>query len=631
MFAIPFAVLMAALFAGVSGGLALISSKSVRRAVTVGVPTFVVAFICVWVAKYMFMVVENGYLGGYGYLLVIFALSIAVGGGLNALINMREDDRSSRSRYDYDYDRGRDKKKEAEAPSKYGSESFSVTKFSLFGAAGLVVIVLLIGWLITNAVNYWGPANHTRRAENGHITVAGATDKALLPDTDANEILTMTLDTAYNRAHTAIGATGNNLGSRYVINHDEGVQQTIAGRNYFVFPLELNGWTEQVGFMSQQVNYGAGYIAVPAWSPTEPVKIVDNLHLNYLPGSSFSLNLQRHLYEMGYTHGTLEDPTMEIDDNWHVYFTVTYVTPTFVTGGSTAAKTLIVDPATGTVQEYDVDKTPAWVDRVISGDMVDEYVKEWGLFNQVNAWFNSSGNGQMKEDNRVLLYTSAEHSVWMVTMTSNTNTDSSSTGVILYDTRQQKGVFYPGAAGLALSTTLTGSFEKVQGLTQHYDVDAIQFYKIRGVKTWVAIYSLDHGDAGKSFAGIGFLDAENANASDVRFGTSREQALDNYYAYLDTRGDNGDSVTEAVTKKTLTGKIFRIGAAPLNGQFIYTIVLSGDARIFTVPATSSKFLPVAQPGDQVTLSFDEPVKARTNSRSVDAFDDVTIAGAMQSK
>jgi hypothetical protein len=629
MFAIPFAVLMAALFAGVSGGLALISSKSARRAGFVGVTTFIVAFIMVWAAKYLFMVEEVGYLGGYGYLIVALAVSTAAGAGVNTLINARQSNRSSR--YEYDYDRGRGKDKEEAKPSKFGAESFPVTRSILGGAVGLLVVVLFIGWFITNAVNFWGPGNHTRRADNGHITMASATDKALLPDTDPNEILTMTLDTAYNRAHTAIGATGNNLGSRYVINHDEGVQQTIAGRNYFVFPLELNGWTEQVGFMSQQVNYGAGYIAVPAWSPTEPVKIVDNLHLNYLPGSSFSLNLQRHLYELGYTHGKLEDPTIELDDNWHVYFTVTYVTPAFVTGGQTAAKTLIVDPATGGVQEYDVDKTPAWVDRVISGDMVDEYVKEWGLFNQVNSWFNSSGNGQMKEDNRVLLYTSAEHSVWMVTMTSNTNTDSSSTGVILYDTRQQKGVFYPGAAGLALSTTLTGSFEKVQGLTQHYDVDAIQFYKIRGVKTWVAIYSLDHGDAGKSFAGIGFLDAENANASDVRFGTSREQALDNYYAYLDTRGDNGDSITESVTKKTLTGKIFRIGASPLNGQFIYTIVLSGDARIFTVPATSSKLLPVAQPGDQVTLSFDEPVKARTNSRSVDSFDDVTVAGAMQSK
>jgi len=577
----------------------------------------------------MIMVEEVGYLGGYGYLILALALSTSAGAGFNAMINAREDSRNNRRDYDYGYRRDREEPKPT--PSKYGKESFSATKHILIGAGSLVVVVLLLGWFVTNAFNYWGPGNHTRRAENGHITVADASDKSLLPDTDPNEILTMTIDTAFNRAHTAIGATGNNLGSRYVVNKDEGVQQTIAGRNYFVFPLELNGWTEQVGFMAQQVDYSVGYIAVPAWNPTEPVKIVDNLHLNYMPGSSFSLNLQRHLYELGYTHGALKDPTIELDDNWHVYFTVTYVTPTFVTGGQTAQKTLIVDPASGSVQEYDIDKTPAWVDRIISGDMVEEYTTQWGLFNQVNAWFNSSGNGQMKPDQRVLLYTSATKSVWMVTMTSNTNTDSSSTGVVLYDTRRQEGKFYPGAAGLALAQTLTSSFEKVQGLTQHYDIDAIQFYRIRGVKTWVAIYTLDHGDAGKSFAGIGFLDAENANASDVRFGTTREQALENYYAYLDTRNSGNDPIADKVTKQTLSGKVFRIGAAPLNGQFIYTIVLYGDARIFTVPATSSKLLPTAQKDDQVTLSFDEPLKARTTSRQVDSFVDNTIENAMQPK
>ena len=600
MYALIYAFAWAFSLTGIMAGITFATTRNKVRSLLVALATFLPSFTVIFLCQY-FLIVEAGYLSGYSYLIWATTIGALAGSGMSWVL---------------------------EGESRDSGGVRLTNQYIAWGSLA-VLILMISGYGLTGAYNFLGPTNHTNWANLGNIQVAAHDQKDLLPETDAAEVLMMNLDTAYNRAHTAIGSTGNNLGSRYQINKDDGVQQTVAGKNYFVFPLELNGWMEQVGWLTEKVDYSAGYIAVPADDPTGKIKIVDNLHIKYTPGMFFGSNLMRHIYKNGYKHGSLDQPTIELDNNWNVYFTVTYVQPAFVVGGHKAVKTLIVDGTTGAITAYDIDKTPTWIDRVISGKLVDQYVKYFGLYHTTNTWFNSNGNGQMKADRRVLVYSSAKTAVWMVTMTSNSKSDSSSTGVILYDTRRQQGTFYPGAAGLALEETLLGSFAKVNGVTQKYDVsEAIQFYQIRGVKTWVAIYSVDHGEAGKSFAGIGFLDAENANATDVRFGINKTQALESYYAYLATRGGAHDSIVGTVSKETVTGKILRIGHSPSNSEVIYTIVLVGDSRIYTVPSLASKLLPVVHEGDSVTLIFDEPLEAKTNSRQVDKFTDLTLAEMM---
>ncbi len=97
-----------------------------------------------------------------------------------------------------------------------------------------------------------------------------------------------------------------------------------------------------------------------------------------------------------------------------------------------------MDPQSGAIKEYAVKDVPAWVDRIMPSSTVDNYLAWWGLYHDA-PWFNPSGAKQQKPVGGIeLLYNTAEQPVWLVMMSSNAQTDRSSTGVVLFSTRDER-------------------------------------------------------------------------------------------------------------------------------------------------------------------------------------------------
>jgi hypothetical protein len=614
MYGAPLAVFIALVVA--------VSTQDIRRSIVTAIVGFLPVFMIVWLAEYVINVSYTGFLGGYAYLLWAWGIGLALAAVVNSAFGS-SDESYSRSRHSYDDDRRSSKP----APSGKGATG-------LLGSIAVAAIVFAVAsYVVVNIYNSVGASNHTAWASLGNISKAPKGEKPVVPDTDPNEFIVTDVHLAYTRAHTALGTGGNNLGSYFEVNEADGVQQWIDGKNWIVFPLQLNSWSEQEGWMTRQIYESPGFVAVPTDDPDGEIKIVDNMHLLYMTGSYFSLNLQRYVYSHGYSDGYLDDPTLEISDDWKAYWTITYVQPAFTVGGNVVKKILVVNAETGKIDEYKPDQVPAWVDRVTGQDLVTEWTKHYGLWSVVPDMFNNNSAGQKKPDIVRLVNVKGQHQFWQIPMLANNDKAVSSNGLILYDTRAQKGTFYEADAvsGMPSYAVLKGVFENIGNNNRGWHVDAIQWYQIRGVSTYMAVYAKQLPTGQTVFAGVGFLKAGTTNSADVQYGESRDAALEKYYDFLDGLSVARVDADQTTVKATVSGTIVGIGHENLgtNGLVQYTIVLKGDDRIFTLPRTVSPLLVVAKEGHKVTLTFEEPKNPANNRRSALSFEDSTLADLMK--
>src|SRR5205085_6692801 len=96
--------------------------------------------------------------------------------------------------------------------------------------------------------------------------------------------------------------------------------------------------------------------------------------LAYLPGAIFNQDLLRHVYLNGYTYGKLVNPTLELDDNFHPYWTISQMQPTRGYTGDMLSEVFIVDAHTGAFKNHAPQDVPGWVDRVMPADTVIQYL-----------------------------------------------------------------------------------------------------------------------------------------------------------------------------------------------------------------------------------------------------------------
>jgi hypothetical protein len=342
--------------------------------------------------------------------------------------------------------------------------------------------------------------------------------------------------------------------------------------------------------------------------------------LRYLPDALLNQELLRHVYLSGYTYGDLADPTLEVDDSWTPYFTISLMQPTRGFTGEVVKRVLIVDPQSGAIQNFAPNQVPGWVDRIIPSDTVNQYLNWWGLYHSA-PWFNPSGaNQQAPAGNPELVYNNVDQPVWLVTMTSNSNNDNSSTGIVLFDTHDNSGKFYP-LSGIGTGDNVTQTFAGNPANLQHYDVGSVQLYQIFGEPTWVATF-VKSNDSGQNFAAVGIVDARHLTNANVIMASDKSQALAEYAQYL-ASANVSTGVSPSGQQVTLDGKLTRISSATQNGSTIYYFTLDGQSKIFEAGIALSPKLPLAQPGDSVHITY---LDTGESTVTLTSFDDYSIQG-----
>src|SRR5579885_329073 len=493
----------------------------------------------------------------------------------------------------------------------------------IFGLVVAAAIGLLVAGLIV-VFTTWFDSNAKALAAIPHITVA---QSPTLPPTDPNHIVLVSQNVAAYKGQQILGSNGQNLGSSYNIDPTSYTLQSINRHLYYVAPLQYNNI-----FVNLSNSSTPGFVIVDAEDPQAVPQLCTNTShsslcptngasIAYLPGALLNQDLVRHVYLSGYTYGKLVDPTLELDDSFHPYWTISLMQPSRGYTGDVLSEVLIVDAHTGDIVKYLPKTVPAWVDRVMPSDTVSQYLQWWGLYHAA-PWFNPSGAGQQTPaGDPQLLYNNIDHPVWLVPMTSSSSNDNSSTGVFLFDTHDNKASFYP-LAGLGIGSNVSNTIQSTRANIRGYSVDSIQLYQIYNTPTWVAIF-VQSTDSGDIFQAVGIVDARNLNGSNVQFEPTLSAALADYSQWLVQLGSGGSGGGSpgGGTTQTVTGKVLRISPVQQGSNTIYYIQIAGQNVIFEANLSLSPKLPLVQPGDTVTGSY-----LNTGGETVQfqSFDDLSI-------
>ncbi|HLJ32596.1 MAG TPA: hypothetical protein VKU38_03050, partial [Ktedonobacteraceae bacterium] len=437
-----------------------------------------------------------------------------------------------------------------------------------------------------------------------------------LPPTDPNHIVLVSQNVAAYKGQQVLGANGQNFGSTYSIDPTSYTLQSINHHLYYVGPLNYNNI-----FANLSSSTTPGFVVVDAENPqaTPTLYSGGNYTLAYLPGAIFNQDLLRHVYLSGYTYGKLVDPTLELDDNFHPYWTISLMQPIRGYAGDTLTEVLIVNAHTGAITDYKPQSVPAWVDRVMPSDTVTQYLDWWGLYHSA-PWFDPSGAGQQSPATAPqLLYNNVDQPVWLIPMTSSSANDNSSTGVFLFDTHKNQAFYYP-LNGLGIGNNVSNTIQSTRANIRNYTVDSIQLYQIYNTPTWVAIF-VQTTDSGDIYQAVGLVDAHNLNGGNVQFEANLSQGLVDYQQWLSQQGTGGGATPSGGTTQTVTGKVLRISSVTQGANTIYYVQIQGQSIIFTANLSLSPKLPLVQPGDTVTGTY---LNTGGTLQNFQTFDDLTI-------
>lgn len=479
---------------------------------------------------------------------------------------------------------------------------FGLVVAGVLGILASILITIFTTWFDTNA-----------KALAGIPNVKVQQTSQPLPPTDANNIVLVSSTIASYKGQQVLGSNGQNYGSTYNLDPGSYTLQSINHHLYYVAPLAYNNI-----FANLASPTTPGFAVVDAEDPQQSpqLRTGGTNTIAVLPGALLNQDLLRHVYLSGYTYGRLLDPTLELDDNFHPYWTISLMQPIRGYVGDTLTDVLLVDAHTGAITKYSPQNVPAWVDRVMPAETVSQYLQWWGLYHAA-PWFNPSGAGQqVPASTPELLYNNVDQPVWLIPMTSSSLNDNSSTGVFLFDTHKNQANFYQ-LSGIGIGDNVTKTFQSTRANIRGYDVVSPQLYQINGIPTWVAIY-VQTTSSGDIFQDVGIVDARNLNGGNVQFEPTLSAALQDYQQWLQQLNSGGPTTG---TLQTVTGKVQRISSVTQGTNTIYYIQVAGQKVIFTANLTLSPKLPLVQAGDTVTVTY---INSASTVETLKTFDDTTI-------
>ncbi len=491
-------------------------------------------------------------------------------------------------------------------------------------AGALAIVTFGTVWLVGHNSGH----NAYRAAHLVSVTVAPGDQ---LPASSTDHMVIVSPDIATTKASQAMstGIAGQRNYSTF-LQLGPATLQYVDGRMWYVFPLEFDG----AGDKARLHAIVPGYIMVSAEDPNAiPVEHYDGQYSMIISlGGGQGSEPVRWAYDHGYSGYLLDDPTLEINDQGLPFYTVTLLSPRLGWTFSAPVGVLVINAHTGQINRYALGGVPYWVDRVYSQQMAMTIANWYGEYSQVGfqAIVGSSNANRFEvSGDPVMVYTGTGHPVWRMLLTSY-NSDTSVSKIIEMNSATGAMQVYTPQLPMGVEAPVLQAFDNASGVgaslvkADHYQAVGLTLHVIYGHLTWMATY--EPQSSNPSFVGLGFVDAYQATANNVVFGSSKSAALQNYLTQLASQGSaNGTAPEQGGQYQTVTGKIAAIGWDVTGGQKYWYLTLVGQPGRVYVGTVSSvgPALVLAQVGDQVTISVLN-VGTQESTQTMQSFTDARV-------
>ena len=388
-----------------------------------------------------------------------------------------------------------------------------------------------------------------------------------------------------------------NLNGSFAVKTAEGKEETLTFDNekVWVTPLEHRGF-----FKWKKNGVTDGYCVISAHDPSRIFFVTEvngePLKLRYLPSGCFGDRLERHIRNNGYAGYGLTEYSMELDDQGHPYWVVTIFERTIGFGGEDAIGCLVVDMQTGEMNEYSIDDSPEWVDRIQPDEFLIDQIDDWGQYQ--DGWLNSvfAQNGVREATPGMSLVYSEGRSFWYSGIQS-AGADKSSSGFMLIDTRTKECKLY-SVAGIneqAAKDVIEAQSEWVR--MSDFKANDPVLYNVHGIPTY---YMTVTGDGVKN-AGYAFVSLK----SELLFAAAStpQKALKEYLQVVQNADNqftinDGDEIAAELREMT-------IRAITLENGTYYILFNEVKGKEFTGTSEAFAELKWAKAGQKVQVSYTE--------------------------
>jgi hypothetical protein len=460
-----------------------------------------------------------------------------------------------------------------------------------------------------------------------NVTVASG---AQLPASSTDHMVIVSPDIATTKASQAMatGIAGQRNYSTY-LQLGPATLQYVDSRMWYVFPLEFDG----AGNKARLHAVVPGYIMVSAEDPNAiPVENYDGQYSMIISlGGGQGSEPVRWAYSHGYSGYLLDDPTLEINDQGQPFYTVTLLSPRVGWTFDAPVGVLVINAHTGQINRYALGDVPYWVDRVYSQQMAMTIANWYGEYSQAGFQGIGSSNANRFQVSGapVMVYTGDGHPVWRMLLTSYNN-DNSVSKIIEMNAATGAMRVYSPQLPMGIEAPVTQAFDNASGVgatlvkADHYQAVGLTLHVIYGHLTWMATYEPEGSNP--SFVGLGFVEAYQATANNVVFGSSKSAALQNYLTQLASEGSaNGTAPEQGGQYQTVTGKITDIGWDVTGGQKYWYVTLAGQpGHVFVATVASvGPAIVLAQTGDQVTITVLN-VGTQESTETMQSFTDARV-------
>ena len=334
-----------------------------------------------------------------------------------------------------------------------------------------------------------------------------------------------------------------------------------------------------------------------ATQDTELVRLDEGM--KYTPFDHFQRNLYRHL-RFQYPTYIFDNVSFEIDEEGTPFWVCSVKKFNIgLFGGQTIGRVVLCNAVTGECEDYAVEDTPSWIDRVYSADLLVSLYDYYGTLKHgfINSVF---GQRDCLQTTNGYNYLAINDDVWVYTGVTSVTSDQSNVGFVLMNQRTMESRYYQVSGAIEDS-----AMSSAEGQVQHlgYDATFPLLLNIAGEPTYF-IALKDEAGLVKMYA---MVNVEKYQI--VATGDSVTECQKNYMALMKENGISASASDEGA--KQVTGKIAKLFDAVVEGNSHCYVILEESDQIYDVSVADNIAIVRYEVGDTITLEYTEDGEAAT--------------------